>query len=229
MKKLRGVLGGGLALVMMLAMVVVVAPGARAGGPTVCVGTLPPGTYQSIVVPAGQTCDLGVGPVTVYAGVMVGTGATFMLGFDTLEGGPATGTISGGIRADNAAQVQVHGAQINGGVSVEGGAGPFASGCPVFQTPFGLLPICFTLFEGNSINGAVTISGYNGVFLGYFRNHDNGTVTISNNDQHFDQIDIGSNVVLGSLICFGNTPTENTGESPGGPSSVTGLDTCHGT
>ncbi len=211
---------------MMLAVAVVVAPGARAGGPTACVGTLPPGTYQSIVVPSGQTCDLGVGPVTVYGGVRIGPGATFMLGF---EGGPSTGTISGGIAAASAAQVQVHDAIINGGVTVEGGAGPFASGCPVLPTPLGQLPICFTDFEDNSINGAATINGYNGIWLGFIRNHDNGTVTISNNNQQYDQIDIGSNVVYGNLVCFGNTPTENTGESPGGPSSVTGLDTCHGT
>ncbi len=226
MKKLRGVLGGGLALVMMLAMVVVVAPGARAGGPTVCVGTLPAGTYQSIVVPTGATCDLGIGPVTVYGGVRIGSGATFMLGF---EGGPPTGTISGGIAANNAAQVQIHDAQINGNVTIQGGAGPFASGCPIFSTPFGPLHICFTDFEDNLISGAVTINGYNGVWLGFIRNHDSGTVTISNNNQQYDQIDIGSNVVYGSLICFGNTPTENTGESPGGPSSVTGQDTCYGT
>ncbi len=149
-----------------------------------------------------------------------------MLGF---EGGPSTGTISGGIAANSAAQVQVHDAQINGNVTVEGGAGPFASGCPIFQTPFGPLPICFTDFEDNSINGAVTINGYNGVWLGFIRNHDSGTVTISNNNQQYDQLDIGSNVVLGSLICFGNNPTENTGGSAGGPSSVTGQDTCHGT
>lgn len=199
------------------------------GGPTVCdtgaTGTLPPGSYQSIVVPAGDTCNLGVGPVTVQGGVRVGPGSTFMLGYEL---GPDTGTISGGITAYNAAQVQVHNAQINGGVSIEGGAGPFASGCPLLEGPSGP-PICFNDFEDNSINGAVTINGYNGIWLGFIRNHDRGTVTISNNNQQFDQIDIGSNVVHGNLICFNNTPLENTGESPGGPSSVTGQDTCYGT
>ncbi len=198
----------------------------EAGGPTVCDGTLPPGTYQSIVVPAGQTCDLGVGPVTVYGGVVVGPGASFLLGF---EGGPPTGTIRGGITADEAAQVQVHDARINGGVIVEGGAGPFAPGCPEFPPPAPPFPICFTDFEDNSINGAVTISGYNGIWLGFIRNIDFGTVTISNNNQQYDEIDIGSNVVHGSLICFGNTPLENTGGSAGLPSTVTGQDTCNGT
>lgn len=160
--------------------------------------------------------------MTVHGGVLVGSNATFMLGHEL---GPSTGTISGGIMAYDAAQVQVHNARINGGVTVQGGAGPFALGCPVFTT----FPVCFTDFEGNSISGAVAINGYNGVWLGFIRNHDSGTVTISNNNQQYDQIDIGSNVVHGNLICFGNTPTENTGGSPGGPSIVTGQDSCYGT
>lgn len=208
-----------LAFLLALPLLLSTAPSAFAGGQTVCDGSLPPGTYQSIVVSADDTCDLGVGPVTVHGGVRVEQGATFMLGY---EGGPSTGTISGGVVADNAAQVQVHNAIINGGVTIEGGAGPF--GCAV---PYG--PLCFTDFEDNSINGAVTISGYNGFWLGFIRNHVSGTVTISNNNQQNDEIDIGSLVVHGSLMCSGNNPLENVGESPGGPSTVTGQDTCNGT
>ena len=191
---------------------------AAASSATACVGTLAPGTYQSLIVPAGQTCDLGIGPVRVLAGVQVGPGASFVLGFD---GGPATGTIGGGIVADNAAQLIVHHAQINGGVTVQGGSGPF--GC---TQPFA--PVCITLLQGNSINGGATINGYNGLFLGFIRNHVNGSVTISNNVQTLDEIDIGSNVVHGSLTCAGNNPTENTGDSPGPtPDTVTGQNTCH--
>lgn len=190
---------------------------ASAASATVCTGTLAPGNYHSIVVPAGQTCDLGVGPVHVLSGVQVRPGATFSLGF---EHGPDTGTISGGVVADNAAQVQVHNARINGGVSVQGGSGPF--GC---SQPFA--PVCFTDFEDNIINGGATISGYNGFFLGFIRNSVNGAVTISQNVVP-DQIDIGTNQVHGSLTCAGNNPLENTGSSPGPtPDSVTGRNTCH--
>lgn len=200
------------------ALLLFLLPGsASAASATVCTGALPPGTYHSIVVPAGQTCDLGVGPVHVLSGVHVGPGATFMLGF---EQGPATGTISGGVAADNAAQVQVHNARINGGVRVQGGSGPF--GC---AQPFP--PTCFTDFEDNAINGGATISGYNGFFLGFIRNHVNGAVTISHNTVP-DQIDIGANTVHGSLTCAGNNPLENTGSSPGpAPDTVTGRNTCH--
>jgi hypothetical protein len=203
---------------MLLPFVLPASANAASSSATACAGTLAPGTYQSIVVPAGQTCDLGVGPVQVLSGVQVGSGASFVLGFD---GGPATGTIGGGLAADHAAEVIVHDARISGGVTVHGGSGPF--GC---TQPFA--PVCITLLESNSINGGVTINGYTGFFLGFIRNHVNGSTTISNNVQSLDEIDIGSNVIHGSLTCAGNNPTENTGDSPGPtPNTVTGPDTCH--
>ncbi len=154
-------------------------------------------------------------------GVQIGQGATFILGY---EGGPSTGTTNGAITADHAAQVQIHNAQINGRVTIQGGTGAFG---PLCTTPF--VPVCYTDLEDNSINGAVTINGYNGFWLGFIRNHVNGAVTISNNNQSHAEIDIGSLVVHGNLVCFGNTPTENTGGSPSGPSTMTGQDTCNGT
>lgn len=204
---------------------------ATAGGPTVCDGILPPGTYHSIVVPAGQTCVLGlislsplqIGPVTVNGGILIETGATFYLGY---EGGPPSGTINGGITADNAGRVFVHNAQINGGINVQGGVGPFSPSCntlnPTFHT-------CSDDFEDSTIHGAVTINGFNGFYLGFIRNHDSGSVTVSGNTV-VDEIDIGTLVVNGNLMCSGNTPLENTGVSPGAPPSiVTGQDTCSGT
>lgn len=200
------------------------APAAAASPVTICDGSSVPGTYTAAVVPAGAVCDLGAGPVRVLAGVRVGAGATFMLGF---EGGPATGTIGGGLVAIDAAQVQVHNASISGGVRIQGGDGAFGPQCAL---PFG---VCFTDLEDNSINGGVTISGYDGFWLGFIRNGSagkpvEGTVTINNNNLPYDEIDIGSNSVHGSLFCFGNVPLENVGHSPGpGTDTVTGQDTCH--
>jgi hypothetical protein len=141
-----------------------------------------------------------------------------MLGF---EHGPPTGTIVGGISADDAAQVQVHDAVIKGGVRIDGGSGPFAVGC---AEPFG---VCATDFEDNHISGGAVIDSYDGFWLGFIRNTVHGTVKITNNSQTLDQIDIGSNTVNGSLFCSGNDPTENTGASPGGPNTATGQNTCH--
>ena len=194
--------------------------GAAAGSSaTVCSGSLAPGTYHSLVVPAGDTCDLGNGPVTVVGGTTVEPGATLMLGQED-PGGPLIGTFRGGLVADHAAQVQIHNAVITGGVNVQGGSGPF--GCTV---PFG--PTCFTDFEDDVINGGATINGYDGFWLGFIRNQVNGTTAITNNNQSDDEIDVGSNSINGNLICSGNTPTENTGDSPSGPDGVTGHDTCN--
>lgn len=207
-----GLVAGGLA--------VLGGPSAAGAAPpqaTICTGTLSPGTYRSITVPPGATCNAGIGPLRVLAGVDVGRGATFMLGF---EGGPPTGTIGGGVRALDAAQVQVHDARITGGVDTRGGTGPFGCTGPVPG-------LCFSDFEDNSISGGTVIDGYNGFFLGFIRNTVNGAVRITNADLP-DELDIGSNVVHGSLTCSGNVPTENTGGSPGPtPDIVTGRNTCH--
>ena len=102
--------------------------GAASNPATTCTGSLPPGTYGSITVPAGATCDLGAGPVTVLGGVRGSPGASFLLGVEYT--GPASGTINGGIVANGAAQVVVYNALIHGAVSVQGGAGPFGCGGP---------------------------------------------------------------------------------------------------
>src|SRR3954453_19375812 len=79
-------------------------------------------TIGPVVVPAGASC-LSDGPVTVRGGVFVAPGATFVLGS---EDNPVdTGTISGGVRADHPASVQIHFTRINGGIDVRGGSGPF--------------------------------------------------------------------------------------------------------
>jgi hypothetical protein len=203
-------LGGGLAL----ALVPAVAGAAGGGNATVCSGSLPPGTYHSIVVPAGQTCDLGDGPATVLAGVSVGPGATFSLGHEQPRT-PPTSTIGGGVSGDNAAQVQIHNARITGGVNLQGGAGPNCGGGP-----------CFSDLEDDVVNGGATINGYDGFWLGFIRNTVAGTTTITNNHVP-DEIDLGSNTVKGALRCGGNNPLENTGDSPGAPNTVTGQDTCN--
>ena len=185
-----------LVLATLVALGLATPAGAAPSSATVCTGALAPGAYRSLVVPAGATCDLGVGPVSVTGGVQVGAGATFVLGF---EGGPPTGTIGGGVTADDAAQVLVHNAAITGGVRIDGGSGAFGPGCAL---PFG--GVCATDLEDNAISGGAVINNYDGFFLGFIRN-----------------------TVNGSLFCSGNNPTENTGDSPGGPNTATGQNTCH--
>src|SRR5438132_9888808 len=100
-----GVVGG---------VVLLAAPAAMAAGAntTTCTGELAPGSYGKVVVPEGALC-VSEGPVTIHGGVVVGSGATFVLGSDEVP--RDTGTITGGVRAVNPSGVQIHHATINGG------------------------------------------------------------------------------------------------------------------
>lgn len=127
---------------------------------TSCTDFLAPGTYQRVVVPAGATC-FSEGGVTIRSGLFIGAGATFVLGSEEAPGD--NGTISGGVHATNAASVQIHFMTINGGIDLRGGSGPFGG-------PFG---ITWNAIEDNSINGHVTVVGYNGFW--FHRRHRSAT------------------------------------------------------
>ena len=123
--------------------------------------------------------------------------------------------ISGGVRSQNAASVQIHFVTINGGVDLIGGSGP-AGG------PFG---ITWNTIEDSVIHGSVNISGYNGFWQGFFRNTVNGSVNFNNNvvvDE--DGNEIQTNTIHGSLNCSGNSPKPQSGDSGGSPNTVTGSE-----
>jgi hypothetical protein len=91
-------------------------------GTATCTDVLAPGTYQRVVVPTDAVC-FSTGPVTIRSGLFIGSGATFVLGSEEAPGD--NGTISGGVHATNAMNVQLHFVTVNGGVDVRGGSGPF--------------------------------------------------------------------------------------------------------
>src|SRR5438132_6998917 len=111
-----------LSLGALVATAFVVAPAFGSGGTTTCDGTLAPGTYQRVVVPQDGVC-LSDGPVTIQAGLFVQQGGTLVLGSE--ENAVHTATISGGVHATNAMNVQIHFSTINGGIDIHGGSGPF--------------------------------------------------------------------------------------------------------
>jgi hypothetical protein len=179
-----------------------------------CTGTLASGKYHKLIVPAGATCDGTEANINVRGGVRVGEGATFILGADPFEGGGAdTGKIRGGIRATDPASLQVHFAHVNGGVRMRGGNGFFST------------------VEDNVIRGGATINGYSGVWLGFIRNKVRGTVRLSNNLMADpDANEYVTNTIKGSLICHGNSPAPQVGDSEGLPNVVSGrkVDQCAG-
>jgi hypothetical protein len=190
------------ALSLAVVMALLVASTATANGAFVCTGTLSSGTYHRVVVPAGETCDATNATIVVRGGVDVGSGATFVLGS---EESTAMSTISGGITADAPASLQVHFARINGGVVMQGGSGFFST------------------VEDSVINGGATISGYRGFWLGFIRNTVHGSVNLSNNVMDDpDANEFVTNTIFGNLVCFGNSPAPQIGDSEGSPNIVTG-------
>ena len=194
------------------ALAVIAAPAAGAAPATVCTDALAPGTYNSVVVPAGATC-LSDGPITIRGGLQIGAGATFVLGS---EQSTATGTINGGVHATNPASVQIHFATINGGIDIQGGSGPFGG-------PFG---ITWNAIEDNTIHGGATVDGYTGFWFGFIRNTVSGTVSLTNNvlaGPRRERVRHERDPRKPELL--GQQPAAQIGDSEGSPNVVTGQQT----
>jgi hypothetical protein len=208
MRAIRPLLG-----VAVVATALAVVTSTSAAGQTTCNGPLAPGIYQRLVVPAGATC-IGDGPVTITSGLLIGAGATFVLGSE--DNPLAPNVINGGVHATNAMSVQIHFATINGGIDVQGGSGPFGG-------PFG---ITWNTIEDSLINGRVRMEGYNGFWMGFIRNTVNGTVNLNDNvlvDP--DANEYVTNRINGNLNCAGNFPAPQIGDSQGSLNEVNGRKT----
>jgi hypothetical protein len=182
--------------------------GAKPKPGSTCTGTLASGSYKKLVVPAGAMCDGTLADIDVRGGVRVGEGATFILGED---GGGDTGKIRGGVRANDAESLQLHFADIKGGVKMLGGEGFFST------------------VEDNVIHGRATIDGYTGFWLGFIRNTVHGTVKLTNNVLEDDDAnEYVTNTIKGNLVCHNNSPAPQVGDSQGLPNVVTGqkVDQC---
>lgn len=130
-------------------------------------------------------------------------------------------TIAGNLTADNAFSVLVHHASIGGSVKVTGGGGGTNScseSIPAleFAPPYGD-------FEDVAIAGSLTITGWRSCWLGVFR------VTVLQGTEWVDDItgdpdgnEMANNTIIGSLNCFGNSPSNQIGDSLGAPSTVLG-------
>jgi hypothetical protein len=198
------------ALALAVLVVVPTAATAKPAG-TTCTDTLAPGVYRSVVVPDHAVCIIDRGPLTIFGGLTVGEGATFVFGSqDTPD---VTSVITGGVHATNAASVQIHFSTVSGGIDIHGGAGPFGG-------PFDVM---WNTIEDSVINGGVTIEGYNGFWMGFIRNTVNGPVNLNDNRLvDPDGNEYVTNTINGPLNCAGNAPAPQVGDSEGLPNTVSG-------
>ena len=207
MRKIGLAIAGALAATVLAAGLSTAVAGAAA---TTCTGTLASGEYKMLVVPANATCDGTNANIDVRGGVSVGEGATFVLGS---EEGTGSGTIRGGVRANAPASLQLHFANVYGGVRMLGGNGFFST------------------VEDNNIHGGAKIDGYSGFWLGFIRNTVHASVKLNNNQMDDpDANEFVTNTIQGNLVCHNNSPAPQVGDSEGLPNVVSGqkIDQCAG-
>lgn len=213
----------------------------RPGAHTCANETLAAGTYTSLQVTG--FCSLpDSGTVTVLGNVTVAPGATFnaatpatlVIGGNLHVGSgailglgcsPEVGCevnsydrVGGNLIATNAAMVIVHNATIRGNVSQHGGGGTMD--CQV-ASPIGA-PY-YSDYEDTVIGGNTIVTGLRTCWFGYVRTQSGGNVSLHNNvfgDPDADEI--VTNVIQGNLICTGNSPAPQVGDSMGAPNVVLG-------
>ena len=82
----------------------------------------------------------------------------------------------------------------------------------------------YTTNEDSRFGGNVTITGLRSCWMGMFRNHIAGTVRIKfNTFADPDADEIQTNTIAGDLICRGNTPPPQQGDSAGLLNTVAGM------
>jgi hypothetical protein len=194
-------------------------------------GVIPPGTYSGLTVTG--SCSIPSGPVTVRGGLTItGSGSlvadtcgltlTISGGINVESGGslilgagagsnppcsPSTDVVvNGGLTGNQPYSFIVHGATINGGVSVEGGGG--------FGHGFNYVAI-----EDSQVNGDVSVTDLNTLWFGLSRLSVNGDVVLQNDFDPYtrDGNELQSVTINGSLTCLDNTPTVSNSPADGTP------------
>jgi hypothetical protein len=217
------------------------------GGPPICPGTesAVSGNYKNLTitgdqyVPDGTTLNVSrnltiapgacfdaftLGTVNVARNVSVGSNAIFALGCTPGSIGPGApcdgmttdDTVGGNITANGALTMYLDGDTIHGNVTSTGG-GPG----PTFD-PYINFPI-----KDNTINGNVSVSGWQGAWVGLLRNTVGKNVSVTDNVGVAigdlgtpDSTEVATNTIAGNLICQGNSPAAQLGDSGGSDNTV---------
>lgn len=204
-------------------------------------GTKTTVTGNVTIAPNSTLLALAPATVTVKGDISVGAGAVLALGTPAEGTGPTShDRVTGNITANNAKAMDLFGVTVNGSVSfIGGGWGPTCTDPGADTDPND--PIGHdTMVKDSHIGGSLTISNWAGCWMGALRNHVGGTMTITHNyanpdnindpvppkteptKQGLDSTEIAANVVGGDLVCIGNTPKAQIGDSHAA------LNTVHG-
>jgi hypothetical protein len=129
-------------------------------------------------------------------------------------------TVGKNLTATGALLVVVHASTIGINTVVQGGGGGVT--CDNFPLgPDG--PPAYIDFEDNTIGGNSIIQGVQSCWAGYIRNHISGNVIYQGNAfADPDASELTTNVVGQNMICSGNSPQVQFGDSQGTPNTVGG-------
>lgn len=129
------------------------------------------------------------------------------------------GTVFGTLQAHNALAVLVHNDFVGGNLTLDGGGGGVT--CDPQDALFG--SPAYATFEDTSIGGTATIKHWRSCWLGFFRD------TVQDNVAFRDNIvadpdgnEVATNTIRGNLVCSGNNPAAQFGDSGGAPNTVLG-------
>ena len=231
-----------------VASIAVLASSALAGGPpkaTCTGGSIAGGTYKSLTITgnctwAGQPVtvdgnltvadgavlndhDATTASVTVNGNVKVGKGAVLGLGSYNPYSGQTT-VVNGNVEADQPLSLYLSFMTIHGNLHSNGGGGGVTGEFRNFPT------------KDDTVDGNVEIQGWTGGWIGLIRTHVGGNVIFSKNQSVLtaddqgnvtvgtdpDSSEVVTNVIGGNLICQGNSPAVQLGDSGGSPNVVGG-------
>ena len=190
---------------------------------------------------ANNSAGPGTSGITVDGNVNVASGATLLLGCEALhfacvdDPDQTTPTLNspdsvmGSIDATDALGVVVHNTTI-GGDAIEsgGGGGPSCAPSGIFAT---FMSPVYSDYEDNTIGGNLRVTGLTSCWFGALRNHIGGSDTFSDNAMTDpDANENLGNQIGGNLLCSGNTPAIQYGDSsedvtPSTPNVVGGFAT----
>jgi hypothetical protein len=178
----------------------------------------------------------GTSGLTVDGNIDVDSGGTLLLGCEAAHFACAddpnqknptlnsADTVKGSLIATDPLGVVVHLSTIGGDATQAGGGGGVSCTPSGIFAKFGSPP--YSDYEDNTIGGNLRITGLNSCWLGGLRNKVGGSVTYNNNTlADPDANEILTSQIAGNLICVGDSPPMEYGDSHGHPNVVGGYAT----
>jgi hypothetical protein len=197
--------------------------------------TIAPGGGVVAAFALNDKTHSGFSSLTVKKNVVVGRGATLVLGcepnfFTCVDDTGKTpslqsrGIVGGSLLASSPLGVLVHNSTISGVVSQNGGGGGLSCAPKGIFTLF-KSPV-YSDYEDNILNDSVSVTQVHSCWLGLLRNTVFGTLTFSSNKMADpDANEVLHNYVNRSLTCQGNVPAVQYGDSGSTPNAVHGTAT----